>query len=152
MKHIALILLFVLYACAASAAQFTLTWVGNSTNEDGFVIERAPGLNATTGFVAIGLVSKGVKTFVDPGLPASVPLSYRVFAYNVAGRSGYSNTASGTSSVIPAGVLPPSAPSGGAIQGDTPYVPPVIAINMSATVQGDKVLALTVSAKPEIPN
>lgn len=77
-------------------AQFTLTWTDNSTNETGFRIERAPGLNATTGFTEIATVGANVVTYVDAGLPNSTSYSYRLRAYNSAGNSGYSNTASGT--------------------------------------------------------
>ena len=78
------------------AAQFTLTWSDNSTNELAFKIERAPGLNATSGFVQIAEVGANVTSYVDAGLPNSTPYSYRLRAWNTAGHSGYSNTASGT--------------------------------------------------------
>jgi hypothetical protein len=112
--------LFALYACVVlSAAQFTLTWTDNSTNETGFTIERAPGLNATTGWLVLNNVGANVTSYVDAGLPNDTSYSYRLCAYNVAGKSGYSNTASGTTPP-----LLPSAPSAPALEGDAPYVPP----------------------------
>jgi hypothetical protein len=87
---------FILITSIAYGAQFTLTWTDNSTNETGFRIERAPGLNATTGFAQIAEVGANVTTYVDAGLPNSTSYSYRLRAYNAAGNSGYSNTASGT--------------------------------------------------------
>jgi titin len=45
--------------------------------------------------VQIAQVSANVTTYRDAGLAAGF-YSYRVRAYNAAGNSGYSNTASGT--------------------------------------------------------
>lgn len=95
MKKILFYSLFLL-ASIAYGAQFTLTWTDNSTNETGFRIERAAGLNATSGFAEIATVGANVVTYVDAGLPNSTSYSYRLRAYNSAGNSGYSNTASGT--------------------------------------------------------
>lgn len=76
-----------------NAAQFTLTWIDNSNNELGFKIERAAGLNATSGFSQIATVPVDVVTYIDSNLPNSTSYSYRVRAYNAAGDSQYSNIA-----------------------------------------------------------
>ncbi|MBE2215805.1 MAG: hypothetical protein IAE82_18165 [Opitutaceae bacterium] len=90
----------------ASAAQFTLTWSDNSTNETGFRIERAAGLSATSGFAEIATVGANTTSFVDAGLPNSAPYSYRLRAYNSAGNSGYSNVATGTTPAVASNSAP----------------------------------------------
>lgn len=77
----------------ATAAQFTLTWSDNSTNESGFRIERASNGSA---FSEIASVGANVVSYVDTGLANATTYSYRVRAYNSAGFSAYSNTATGT--------------------------------------------------------
>jgi phage baseplate assembly protein gpV len=133
--------LFALAALAAPAAQFTLTWSDNSTNETGFTIERAPGLAATSGFVAIANVPANTTTYVDAGLPNSTAYSYRLCAYNAAGKSGYSNTASGTT---PPPV--PAAPGAPTLTAPPDYVPPVVVVSATLTMQGGQILAANVVA------
>jgi hypothetical protein len=122
MKHIALILLGICIAvCAASAAQLTLTWTDNSNNENGFTVERALGLNATTGFVAVANLPVNAVQFVDTTLADSTAYSYRVCAYNLAGASAFSNTASATTrDPLPA------TPSGPAATPPPAYIPPIV--------------------------
>ena len=86
-------LLFVLVSCVVftQAAQITASWTDNSTNEDGFAIEKS--IDGAT-FVEIARVERNVIQFVDTGpFIGGVSYSYRLRAYNVAGFSGYSNTA-----------------------------------------------------------
>lgn len=100
-------LLLALFVPVASGAQFTLRFTDNSTNETGFTVERSPGLDATTGFVVLAnivsspaqTIATGEVSYIDAGLPNATPFTYRVCAYNDAGKSGYSNTASGTTPV-----------------------------------------------------
>jgi hypothetical protein len=147
LKH-ALLALFTLVfffaGLAAQAAQFTLTWTDNSTNETGFTIERAPGLAATTGFVVIANVAANTTSYVDAGLPNSTAYSYRLCAYNAAGKSGYSNTASGTT---PQPV--PAAPGAPTLTAPPDYVPPVVVVSATLTMQGGQILAANVVATPE---
>ncbi len=81
-----------------SPSQINLTWTDNSTNEDGFKIERSPdGAN----FTQIATVPAGVTAYSNTGLAASTLYYYRVFAYNVAGNSASpSNTASATTAGV----------------------------------------------------
>ncbi len=95
-----------LVAAAVSSTQIDLSWVDNSSNEDGFKVERAPG--GTTNFTEIATVGVNVTSYQNTGLTASTSYSYRVRAYNSAGNSGYSNTATATT---PSGVIPPVAPT-----------------------------------------
>ena len=76
----------------ASSTNAVLNWTDNSTNEDGFKIERsADNLN----FTQINTVGVNVKTYIDPSLASGI-YYYRVRAFNVIGDSAYSNTASTT--------------------------------------------------------
>jgi hypothetical protein len=95
-----------LTATAVSTTQIDLAWVDNSSNEDGFKIERSTdGVN----FTQIAAAPANATTYSNTGLTASTLYYYRVFAYNTAGNSASpSNTASATTLAPPA----PNAPSG----------------------------------------
>lgn len=101
-----------LAAVAQSSTQIDLAWADNSDNETGFKIERCNGddFQCSNGpFVEIDTVGANVPSYSDTGLSASTTYTYRVFAYNLGGPSGYSNTASAATQAAPA--LPPAAPS-----------------------------------------
>ena len=134
-----LLALACLFAAHATAAQFTLTWKDNSTNEAGFTIERAPGLDpAASEFVPVANVAANVTTYVDAGLPPETSFAYRLCAYNAAGKSGYSNTAAGTTPP-PA----PAAPGAPVLTSPPAYVPPVPTVTLQP---GES--ALIVAASP----
>ena len=78
----------------APAAQLGLSWADNSTNENGFKIERKTGTSGT--FAQIATVGKNLITYTDAGLATATTYCYRVWAYNTAGNSAYSNGACGT--------------------------------------------------------
>lgn len=65
----------------------TLTWEDNSSNENGFTIERSNG----EAFERIDYVTTGVQTFTDKNL-ANGTYTYRVRAYDSDSYSSYSNT------------------------------------------------------------
>lgn len=94
-------------AAHAQAAGLTIEWTDNSTNETGFDIERAPGLNATTGFIKINSVGANATTYTDLNLPAKTAFTYRVRAFNADTVSTYTNSASATTA--PAPINAPSA-------------------------------------------
>jgi Bacterial Ig domain/Right handed beta helix region len=81
----------------AGAAHIDLRWTDASLNEAGFAIERS---TAGQPFVRIGNVAPGTATYSDTSVAAGTEYAYRVAAYNEAGSSPYSNTASAT---VPAG-------------------------------------------------
>src|SRR5437867_2427314 len=82
----------------AGAAQLQLTWTNNSTNEDGFKIERSTGTTGT--FVQIGVTGPGVTSYTDSGLADATTYCYRVRAYNAAGDSDYTNVGCGATPQI----------------------------------------------------
>jgi hypothetical protein len=84
-----------LTATVASSSQINLSWVNNSTNEDGFKIERCLG-STCTNFAQVATVGAGVKTFSNTGLKSRTAYRYRVTSYNGAGSSAYSNIVTAT--------------------------------------------------------
>jgi titin len=79
--------------------------VDNSNNETGFNIQQSTdGVN----FTQVASVGAGVTSYSSTGLSPSTTYYYRVQAYNSVGTSGYSNTASATTT---AQVTVPTAPS-----------------------------------------
>ncbi len=83
-----------LIATAKSDSQIDLAWSDNSDNENGFAIERRTGDTGT--YSEITRVGTGVISYSDTGLTPATTYYYRVFAYNSAGNSGYSNEANAT--------------------------------------------------------
>jgi hypothetical protein len=83
-----------LVATAASTSQIDLSWTDNSTDEDGFRIEQAPG--GTSTFTEIGTVAADATAFQSTGLAAGTSYSYRVRANNAVGPSAYSSVATTT--------------------------------------------------------
>ena len=76
--------------------EVALTWTDNSSNEEGFRIERRA-LNDTAIFEQVGVAPANATTYqVDGGLAPERSYEFRVRAYNVSGTSAYSNTASAT--------------------------------------------------------
>src|SRR2546427_5135707 len=90
----ALVLAAMIRPAESGASLLTLSWTDNSTNEDGFTIERETGSTGT--FALIATVGPGVTSFADSGLASATTYCYRVQAFNVAGDSAYSNQACGT--------------------------------------------------------
>ncbi len=101
-----------LTATAMSYSHVELSWSDNSSNENGFRIERCTGPMAScTSFVQIAQVTFDINALSDLGLQGQTTYTYRVRAFNASGQSAYSNsaqvttpTAPPTSQVVPAGV------------------------------------------------
>ncbi len=72
------------------ALMITLSWQDNSTNEEGFGIER--GTNGVN-FITIGTTPSNTAGYQDNGLAKGTAYYYRVRAFNDAGFSAYSNIA-----------------------------------------------------------
>ena len=93
------------------AGELSATWVDNSNNEAGFMLERRTA--TTEAFTPIAIVGPNVTSYNDSGLVEGEIYCYRVFAFNTAGSSPYSNEACGparpdTSGGLLAAVLPSS--------------------------------------------
>jgi len=80
-------------AAATSATSINVTWDDNAASEDGYEVERS-----TDGvvFTLIATTGAGATSHADSGLTAQTQYFYRVRAFNTAGASGWSNTASAT--------------------------------------------------------
>ena len=90
-----------LAATAISSSQINLTWTDSDDTEQGFKIERCTGAGCSD-FAQIATVGANVTSYSNTGLTASTSYSYRVRAYNAAGDSDYSNTASAVTQAAPA--------------------------------------------------
>jgi subtilase family serine protease len=80
-----------------SAHQIVLSWMSNSTNQTGFIIQRS--VNGG-GWTQIATVRANVTTYTDASVQRKKRYSYRVYAYNSLGNSAYSNV---TAAIAPAG-------------------------------------------------
>ncbi len=76
-----------------SAADVTLTWNDNSSDETGFRVERST--NGSS-FSVLDTVAADVTTYSDETIQPSSTYWYRVNAYNEFGSSGYTNVVSHT--------------------------------------------------------
>jgi hypothetical protein len=78
---------------AASTASANLSWTDNATNEIGYRVERS--LNGVSGWTQRGgNLAANSTSYTDTGLSQGTTYYYRVYAYNGAGNSGYSNVSS----------------------------------------------------------
>jgi PKD repeat protein len=82
-----------LSATAISRDQISLTWTDNSSNEDGFKIERCAGATCSN-FKQIATVGANAASYSNSGLKRATTYRYRIRAYNSAGNSPYSNVVS----------------------------------------------------------
>ncbi len=83
-----------LQAQALSDTEVQLSWLDNSNNENGFMLERnEAGANH---WVYVGNPPANTTTYTDTGLTASTAYEFRLRAYNQARFSMYSNLATAT--------------------------------------------------------
>jgi len=87
-----------LTAVAASGSQVNLAWADNSSDEEGFHVERST--DGTT-FTQVATVGANVTSYSATGLSAATTYSFRVRAYKVGGVSAYSGTATATTPAAP---------------------------------------------------
>ncbi len=78
-----------LEATSISGGQIDLAWTDNSTDEQGFILER----KTTADFEQLTVLDPDVTSYSDVGLAETTQAAYRVAAFNLAGNSEYSNTA-----------------------------------------------------------
>lgn len=77
-----------LISSSVTANQVNLSWNDNSTTEEGFKIERK---TSTGNYTIVGSVNPNVINFSDTGLSPNTTYLYRVYSYNSAGNSSFSN-------------------------------------------------------------
>lgn len=65
-------------ASAISPSRITITWIDESSDEDGFSIERSA--DGLTGWTEIATVDAGVESYTDTGLTPETEYFYRVLA------------------------------------------------------------------------
>jgi fibronectin type 3 domain-containing protein len=82
-----------LTANAVSTTQIDLAWRDNSSDEDGFILERARDAGFTDSLQSFNL-SAGTEFYQDTSLEADTAYYYRVTAFNAKGKSPSSNIAS----------------------------------------------------------
>lgn len=83
-----------LTAVAATARRVNLAWTDNSSNENGFQVWRSS--NNGRSWTNIANVGANATSYADNGVSARKTYSYRVRAFNDAGNSAYSSTATVT--------------------------------------------------------
>lgn len=86
-----------------SATRIDLNWVDNSTNEDGFLVERCSGPTCSS-FTQIAVVSAGSTSYSDVTTASQTTYGYRVRGFTAGGNSAYTNISYATT---PAGALDP---------------------------------------------
>ncbi len=89
-----------LNATAVSSNQINLSWIDNSINEDGFMIERKQSQDGN--YVQIDTVEADITAYDNTDLTITVDTIYyyRIRAYNAFGESSYSNEACAAQKLI----------------------------------------------------
>ena len=100
---LAAVIVGLMAATPALAAQLTLTWTDNSSDEWGFRIERR--FNPAGSYSEITIVDPNVTSYVDTTVTPGQDYCYRIRAYNSAGTSEYSNESCGNPILFTGGVF-----------------------------------------------
>ena len=138
-----------------ATSQINLSWVDNSDNETGFLIERS---SDGTNFTQIATVGANITSYSDTGLSASTTYYYRVRASGGSGTSNYSNVASATTESLPglslsSVALSPTSVTGGSsstgtvtLSGAAPAGGAAVTLSSSNTVAATVPASVTVAA------
>ncbi|HKG23711.1 MAG TPA: fibronectin type III domain-containing protein [Blastocatellia bacterium] len=78
-----------------TSSSISIAWTDNSSDEDGFQIEKCAGANCSD-FQWLATMPTNVTSITEWGLGKNKTYKYRVRAYNSAGDSGYTNTTTAT--------------------------------------------------------
>jgi FG-GAP-like repeat len=100
---LAAVIVGLMAATPALAAQLTLTWTDNSSDELGFRIERR--FNPAGSYSEITIVDPNVTSYVDTTVAPGQDYCYRIRAYNFVGTSKYSNESCGNPILFTGGVF-----------------------------------------------
>ncbi|MDX1962067.1 MAG: PA14 domain-containing protein [Pirellulales bacterium] len=87
-----------LSAVSSGPTSINLTWLDNATDEQGFLVERS---TDNVNFTQIANLASNTVAYSSTGLTTGVTYYYRVLAYNQAGNSAFSNTASAVPQTAP---------------------------------------------------
>src|SRR5690606_27824327 len=142
-----LALLVGLLYSGASAAQISLSWQDNSSNEAGFKVERSTGGST---FSQIATVGANISTYTDNSVMPGGKYTYRVRAYNDAGDSAYSNSAEFSVPISSAPTISAIANQTLTVNGVTGPIP--FTISDSETPAGSLTLSATSSNTALVPN
>ena len=88
-KALLFFVFFIFVEGTGHARDVLVSWVDNSDNENGFLVERTLSHDCFDGWEVIGYTGTNQNSFVDTYTPGAC---YRVAAYNETGLSMYSNT------------------------------------------------------------
>ena len=96
-----------------SSSTVNVTWKDNSSNEDGFRVERS--LDGGTSWTAGTTTAANVIAWDDAGRTSEQPVCYRAVAFNLGGNSGPSNISCTTPPGTPSGLSATAAKESAAI-------------------------------------
>jgi len=99
LHSLGMLLCLSLLGSTAFAAQLQLNWADNSTNEDGFIVERKIGQTGT--YVLLVTLPSNTTSYVDTSAQDGVANCYHVKAFNTSGDSGYTDEVCATPSPSP---------------------------------------------------
>src|SRR5262249_40393886 len=128
---------------AADAAQLQLTWVNNSTDENGFSIERSAGGTGT--FTQIAVPGPRAVSYTDVGLADVTTYCYQVRAFNTAGYSTYTNEACATTGYT---LTVTAEGSGGGTVTSIPSIPAGVSCGATCSVSYASGTVVTLTAVP----
>jgi photosystem II stability/assembly factor-like uncharacterized protein len=77
---------------AIDIGKVRLSWEDTSDNESGFVLQRRDVVN--TNWIVVDTIPKNTTQYIDSSLAVPREYFWRMFSYNVIGKSAYSDTAS----------------------------------------------------------
>ena len=136
------LLILIAIVSPVEAAQLQLTWTDNSTDEDGFKIERSTAPTGT--FVQIAVTGPDVTSYTDSGLANATTYCYRVRAFNAAGDSDYSDVACSTTLQTFSLVVVRAGTGGGTVTGS----PSGISCGATCSASYASGTAVTLTATP----
>lgn len=91
-------LLIAVYSAWAGTIKATVSWVDNSTNEDGFKVERKVDAGLYSVLASVG---PNVTSYVDSPLTPGSTYCYRIVAFNAVGDAAPSAEACATAPTAP---------------------------------------------------